>query len=504
MPEANKPKRPNILFITSDQHRWDHLGCQGAGGFSTPNLDRLAREGTHFNRAYTPSPLCVPCRVSLLTGQYPSSHYAYSIGMSVDPFPTRTLPAFLGQAGYQSKIIGKTHFVSRIHEAQHMAGDQAPTSDFFRSWSGPYAGFDSISASTGHNINNEPDMHYKAFLEDAGVDYQPWFAKWRENYDHHWAGPWAIPEEYHDTAWVGRETEAYIESRANDEDPWFCWASFQDPHEPFVCPEPWYSSVDRDALQTFEGHRPGEFDDRPDIYTRMLDRSFKDYNEGMGVPCSFGVPKFKDRELNALQATAGMVSFIDDRIGRMLQKLEATGQLENTVIVYTSDHGELHGHHGLWGKGLAAYDDSQRVPLVIASPGRLPAQGKTDALISLVDLPHTFLQMAGLDTPQGVQGRDLSPLLRGEVETVQDAIMVESRPTQNTLYQHTIITDDFKMAVYRDWDDGELYDTRADPDQYRNLWQDPKHRDVREKLLLRLARLHMQREGAVHPRINFG
>ena len=497
-------KRPNILFITSDQHRWDHLGFQGAGGFRTPNLDRLAREGTHFNRAYTPSPLCVPCRMSMLTGQYPSSHYAYSIGVSVDPFPTRTVPTFLREAGYHSKLIGKSHFVSRIEEAQHMAGDQQPTSEFFRNWNGPYAGFDEIAASTGHNIHVEPDMHYRVFLEDAGVDYKPWFSPWKKDYDHHWAGPWEIPEELHDTHWVGAETEAYIAAHADDENPWFCWASFQDPHEPFVCPEPWYSSVDRDALEVFEDHRPGEFDDRPDIYKRMLDRSFKDYNEGMGVPCSYGSEGRAGRELDSLQATAGMVAFMDDRIGRMLKKLEETGQLANTIIVYTSDHGELHGHHGLWGKGLAAYDDSQRVPLIIAAPGQLPAQGSTQALTSLIDLPHTFLRMAGLDIPQGIQGTDLSPVLKGEAETVQEAVVVESRPTKGTLYQHTLVTDRYKLAVYRDWDLGELYDMQEDPDQYRNLWTDPAHRDTREKLLLQLLQTNMRREGAVHARINFG
>ena len=103
--------------------------------------------------------------MSMLTGQYPSSHYAYSIGVSVDPFPTRTLPTFLRSAGYHSKLIGKSHFVSRIEEAQHMAGDQEPNPEFFRHWRGPYAGFDEIAGSTGHNIHVEPDMHYRVFLE---------------------------------------------------------------------------------------------------------------------------------------------------------------------------------------------------------------------------------------------------------------------------------------------------------------------------------------------------
>jgi uncharacterized sulfatase len=342
-------ERPNILLITTDQQRFDHLGVKGTPGIRTPHLDRLAREGAHFDRAYTPSPLCVPCRVSLLTGRYPSTHHAYSIGVTVDPFPSPTLPAVLGAAGYHTALIGKSHFVSRVDEARHMAGGREPEPDFFRRWRGPYVGFHEVAASTGHNIHTDPAMHYRVFLEDAGVDYAPWFFRGQPDYDHHQAGPWMIPERYHDTHWVAEEAGACIRRQSASGRPWFCWASFQDPHEPFVCPEPWYSRVEADRLRIYEDHRPGEFDDRPEIYRRMLDRSFGPYNEGMGVPCSFGVPAMNGRARRALQATAGMVSFIDDRVGHLLRTLEETGQLEQTVILFTSDHGELHGHNGLWG-----------------------------------------------------------------------------------------------------------------------------------------------------------
>ncbi|MCC6418006.1 MAG: sulfatase-like hydrolase/transferase [Gemmataceae bacterium] len=496
-----KPPRPNILLITTDQQRWDHLGLLGTPGIRTPHLDQLAADGTHFGRAYTPSPLCIPCRVSLLTGQYPSSHHAYSIGMTVDPFPAPTLPTLLAAAGYHTKLVGKSHFVARPHEARHMAGGEPPPG-FFRDWHGPYVGFQEVSASTGHTMNNEPDMHYRVFLEDAGVDFRPWFRSGRKDYDHHWAGAWDIPAPYHDTAWVGGVTEEYITRRAGSGKPWFCWASFQDPHEPFVCPEPWYSQVQADALRPYEGYRDGEFADRPGIYQRMLTRDFGTYSEGNGVPCSYGNP---DRDpLRSLQATAGMLAFIDDQVGRIRQRLAATGQAENTIIIFTSDHGELHGHHGLWGKGLAAYEDCQRIPLIVAGPGRLPAQGTTAALANLVDLPRTCLGFAGLRIPQGMQGRDLGPVLHQAQARVQDAVLIESRVTRQTLYQQTLVTERHKLVVYRDWEEGELYDLEHDPDQYANLWSRPEHRDLRERLLMRLARLHMERDGEVHPRISFG
>lgn len=494
-------KRPNILLITTDQQRWDHLSLLGTPGIRTPHLDRLGREGCHFNRAYTPSPVCLPCRVSLLTGQFPSSHHAYSIGMTVDPFPAVTLPGVLGASGYHTALIGKSHFVSTGDMARHMAGGREPEPDFFRSWHGPYVGFQQVVTSTGHNIHSEPDMHYRVFLEEAGVDYRGWFCHGRPDYNHHASGVWEIPAEYHDTAWVGQNTEAYIRERAGREEPWFCWTSFQDPHEPFVCPEPWYAGVEAGQLRPYEGYREGEFDDRPEIYRRMFTRDFAPYGEAHGVPCCYGDD---DREpLSSLRATAGMLAFIDDRVGRIIATLEATGEWANTVVVFTTDHGEMHGHHGLWGKGLAAYEDNQRVPLLIWAPGLLPGLGTTEALASLVDLPRTFLGLAGVPVPQGMQGQDLAPVLGGEAAEVQDAVLVETRVTRDSLHQQTLVTAGHKLVVYRHEEAGELYDLRRDPDQYENLWARPAHRELREKMYMRLARLHMEREGEVHARHRF-
>ena len=164
--------RPNILFITTDQQRFDHLGLKGLQAIDTPYLDRLGREGVHFDRAYCPSPVCTPTRVSLLTGRYPSSHLAYTIGVTPDPFPGPTLPEVLGRAGYVTALFGKTHFVRREDEARQMAGGVEPDAAFFRQWRGPYLGFQTFEGSTGHTINNIPAMHYRTFL-DAFTDPDP-------------------------------------------------------------------------------------------------------------------------------------------------------------------------------------------------------------------------------------------------------------------------------------------------------------------------------------------
>lgn len=495
--------RPNILLITSDQHRYDHLGCMNMPGFHTPHLDRMAREGVRFNRAYTPCPVCTPCRVSLLTGQYPSRHGAYSIGVSMDPFPTRTLPAFFNEAGYHTALFGKHHFVRRVDEMAHIAGTANPSPDFWRTWRGPYVGFQEFLGSTGHTVNNIPEEHYGLFLEDAGVDYKPWFHVMRPDYSRFEHGRWEIPAEYHDSTWVAQVTNDYLRRRAEAGEPWFCWASFQDPHEPHVCPDPWYSQVDPATLRLCEDYREGEFDDRHEIYRRMRHHDFGPFDDGNGFPSCFGDPERKGTERDCLRATAGMVNFMDDRIGAIFRTLEETGQLENTLVVYTTDHGEMHGHHGLWGKGAAAFEDVQRVPLLAWAPGLLPATGTSEALVNLVDLPRTFLQFAGIDTPIGFQGHDITPVLRGERATVQDAITVELRATHSTFYQQTLVTATHKLVVYRDTDDGELYDLTTDPDQYRNLWNHPTSRDLRNTLLHRLVRLNLEREAEAPPRVSF-
>lgn len=497
-----KPRAPNILLITTDQQRADHLGLKGLEAITTPNLDRLGKEGIHFDRAYCPSPICTPTRLSLLTGRYPSSHGGYSIGVTLPSIPCPTLPALLGEVGYVTALFGKSHFVSRAMEAQHMAGTAEIPSDFFRHWKGPYLGFQEFAGSSGHSMNAQPEQHYREYLRDAGVDWKDWFPSQRADYDHHFCGSWNIPEMYHDTHWVAGETLRFID-RQREGVPWFCWASFQDPHEPFACPEPWYSSVDTDKMSLFEGYVENEFNDRHPIYEACYRRELSKWRDGPGVPCVYGTPEKMNRARNAMQATLGMLAFIDDRVGSILQKLEQLDQLKNTIVIFTSDHGEMHGHHGLWGKGITAYEDCQRVPLLIWGPGLVVQRGTLPALANLIDLPATILSLAGVDVPSGFQGKDLSPILKGGNDSVQDCTLVECRPTQSGLYQQSLITERYKIVIYRDETEGELYDLEADPEQYHNLWCFPEMQQIRDGLLLRMIRFQMEREPRVEARHSF-
>jgi uncharacterized sulfatase len=497
------PKRPNILLITTDQQRADHLGVAGLSAVPTPHLDRLGREGVHFQRAYTPSPVCTPARVSLLTGLYPSRHGAYTIGVSRKDIPQPTLPSRLGDAGYATALFGKTHFVTRKDEMAHVTGDENPEPDFFKSFTGPYLGFDKIAISGGHTINAVPDGHYRVFLEQAGVDYRPWFPQMGPNYDHDAVGVWDIPPEFHDSTWVGQNTIDYIEQQATGNQPWFAWASFQDPHEPHVCPQAWMDRVDPSKMEIPEGYREGEFDDRPDFYKRAYETGdFGGIEDDFSVPCASRRQKLTNQAKTAMHATLGMIAGIDDQIGRIFDALEATGQADNTLIVFTSDHGEYHGHHGFWGKGLPAYEDAQSVPLLVWGPGLGVRPQATDSLASLIDLPTTFLDYAGLQPTPGMQGTSLRPLLCGEQDAVRHAVLVELRAVEK-FSQHTYITAKDKLVVYETLENGEFYDLEKDPDQYENLWHHPDWQARKQARLLELCRFHQGNEGRHIPRTAF-
>lgn len=497
--------QPNILLITTDQQRADHLGIAGLQGIPTPHLDRLGREGTHFRRAYCSSPLCTPSRVSLLTGTYPSRHGAWSIGVTVAPFPSPTIGELLGQQGYTTALFGKTHFVSRLDEASHMTGMADPPTSYFRQWKGPYVGFIEFQGSNGHTTNCLPDLHYRAFLEDSGVSEETmgqWYPMLTSSHDHEACGSWEIPPELHDTGWIGQLTDDFIQRQADRAQPWFCWASFQDPHEPFRCPEPWFSRVDTTQLRPFPGYQAGEFDDRHPVYNALIEGKFEGFNDQASIPCCFGGRGgWDDRQITALQATLGMIGFIDDQVGRMLRTLENTGQLNNTVIVFTSDHGEMHGHHGFWGKGAPAYEDCQRVPLLVFGPGHVQRKGDSDALVSLVDLPSTFLSLAGGEAPQGMQGQSLMPLLSASTDSIHDAVLVECRPTLR-LNQLSCISEKWKLVTYDDGEPPELYNLEEDPQQLRNVWSHSGSA-LQTQLLKQCLRRQMQNHGTIHPRRGF-
>lgn len=504
--------KPNVLLITTDQQRWDTLSYFGCPGYKTPNLDKLARESVLFARSYTPSPICTPARVSMITGLYPTRHGAFSIGMEPVPaLENPTLAHHMKDVGYQTAIIGKTHFVARHLEEKHVAGfdiseedilDKTrkvgnPSDAFWDSFDGPYLGFDFVRHCAAHTCDRRPECHYRSWLNKKGVNVDKLHHHEDENGEPVSIenGSWAKKPADTQTAWICEETVNWIGKQGDQ--PWFCMMNLQDPHPPFVCPEPYFSDVDMSDVE-LHALRDGEMQGKPPFYQRFVDGQYwtdsddKKFWDGINVP-AHGKDSPNIDKRTRVQAYIGMVNMLDDYLGKVFNVLEERGLKENTLIIFTSDHGEELGEHGMWGKGISASDGNQRIPGIMSWPARQQcAGGENSTLFNLVDIAPTVLEAAGAEIPVGTQGISLLNAFEGTC--VRDWALVDNQPTIN-FHQQTLVYDDYKIVCYRHDDYGELYNLKEDPHQYSNLFDDPDYAAVKTKLLIKLARVNMECAG---------
>jgi arylsulfatase A-like enzyme len=506
--------RPNILFISTDQQHHTALGIVNSK-IKTPALDRLAREGTRFERAYCPNPTCSPTRSSLITGMYPSAHGCWAIGVKL-PEDAPTVGDLFQKNGYESILIGKAHFQplksepgSESIECQPILRDL----DFWRGFHGPWYGFNHVETARMHANESHAGQHYAIWMEEKGLtNWRDYFQQWPPSPDDKYNGPyylkdsltWDLPEEYHHTHWIGERTIDNIERCLDEDKPFFLWSSFFDPHPPYVAPEPWASMYDPDDMEP--GHFvDGEFDDMPPQFARTREQNpdYSDYDEPGGQALhGFHSHLHTDAEIKrSMAAYYGMMSLIDYEIGRILDYLDQAGIADNTLVVFTSDHGHFLGQHGLIAKGAFHYEDVLRVPMIVRYPGRVPAGAVSHTLQSLIDYPQTWLAAVGIDAPGIMQGVNQLPVWCGEEESARDHVLVENRHNPTTVHLRTLVTDRYKLTVYRQGNEGELFDLRDDPDELHNRWSDPAYRDVKSDLLLKFVQAEIQREPTRMPRI---
>jgi uncharacterized sulfatase len=314
---------------------------------------------------------------------------------------------------------------------------------------------------------------------------------------------WDFPEEFHMNTWIAERTNARMDFAKANKRPFFLWASFFDPHPPYLVPEPWDSMYDPNNITVPEA-RQGEFDKAPP-HTRETQNPQADFSAYQETP--FANHGFhchlhdRDQLAKDISVYYGMITHLDKYVGKILDHLEAIGEADNTLVVFTSDHGHYYGHHGLTAKGPFSYEDGVRVPFIVRWPGCVSPGVETDALMSLIDLPATFVKAAGLEIPPSMQGVDQTPVLSGEEESVRDHVLVEFRHQPTAIHMKTYIEANYKLTLYFKQSFGELYDLQNDPDEIHNLWDDPACRDLREELTRKLLFAEMGVEPMPMPRI---
>ncbi len=495
--------RPNILLITSDQQHFSTMGCVNPQ-ISTPNLDRLAAQGTRFDRAYCPNPTCTPTRASIITGKYPSQHGAWSLGTKLlESEPT--VGDDLRAAGYRTSLIGKAHFQPLAGNEKFGSLESYPILqdlDFWRRFDEPFYGFDTVRLARNHADEAHVGQHYAIWMEDKG--YTDWRSAYRPPTGTNTTQKhrWEIPEEFHYNTWIAEQSEKQLECYAEAGEPFFLWSSFFDPHPPYLAPEPWDTMYESGSISV-PGLTLGEHERNPPHFamTQQAKPDFSAWREsGFGIHGMQSHLRDSDTMDKDVAVYYGMVSLMDKYIGRIVDRLDELGLADNTLVVFTTDHGHLFGQHGLCAKGPFHYEDLVRLPFLARWPGRIAAGEVSDALVSLVDLAPTFLAAAGQPIPGRMSGVSQLATWQGGA-AARDHVIVENRHEPTTIHVKTHVDERYKLTVYYRREYGELFDLSSDPGETMNLWDDPTLAALKAELTRRLLFAEMGKEPLPMPRI---
>jgi choline-sulfatase len=451
------PDRPNILLIMSDQHRGDSLGCAGHPMVRTPNLDRLAGQGAYFPNAFSPMPVCVPARYSVITGCVPVAWGIRANG-GIIPDSVPTLPAILREHGYHSALMGKAHYSGPKDECERRGIPR------FR-WN---YGFDEILfAEEGRQYLHGDD--YEAYLKQMG--WHGWQRAHGIGNNDVRTAPSPLPKEHYQTVWATDESIRWLREHDRSQ-PFFLMTSYVKPHAPYDPPEPY----DR-MYNPLHAPRPiGGPEDLKNLSPAYeLERKAYGWNT---LP--------DEAHLRARAYYYGNITLIDDEVGRLLATLDELGLADNTIVAFVSDHGDLLGDHGLYFKGLF-FRESWHIPFLLKAPGQLEGRGRVDRLTSLQDLMPTLLSLCGLPIPQGVHGEDLTRDLQAGPEILFGSYQPHPRAL------HCARTARWQYVFHEAGGFEELYDIQADPDERRNLADQAEVReivrDLRRRTSAWLARL---------------
>ncbi len=452
--ETNGGRMPNILWICADQQRFDTIEGLNNDHIRTPNLRKFMKDSVTFTHAYCQNPVCSPSRASFLSGRYPHTTGLRANGQRIRG-SERLITRTLADNGYTCGLSGKLH----------------------------------LSPCAGGRNEDRIDDGYNVFwwshdLSDQWPGKNMWHV-WLKDKGVKWPSPppkteaWGVPidPKYTQTAWCSDMAIQFMRQQQKF-NPWLMSVNIFQPHHPFWPTQDYLSRYDAEKLPS-PAYRDGELDNKP-VFQRV------DHQAAYGgTALSFA--KTDDQTHRRITAAYyAMIEQVDTEVGRMLKVLEETGQADNTIVIYMSDHGEMLGDHGFYLKGPYFYDCAIRVPLMIRWPGKYKSGLKSDAMVELVDLAPTLLEAAGVPVPSGMQGRSLTSVLTGRTTKHRDSVYCEHFDS-SFLYDpppmaSSVRTERYKLSYYHNLGLGELYDLEKDPGEVENLWTSPGTKAARAEL----------------------
>lgn len=433
--------RPNILFIHSDQHRYDCLGGHGHPLVRTPVLDALARGGADFSHAFTPSPICTPARASLLTGRWPTQHGVVSIPKTeiYRPLSEEETPLWrlLRDAGYQQALIGKWHRETRLDPSAHI-DRYVPEDDYFR------------------------------WRSAKGIAPQPRQNGWFGEVDPH------IEPAQHRLAWEADQVAECLEAFSRAGRPWMIRWDPSEPHLPNVIPR---------ALERL--YPPESIPPWPSFADTLDRKPFIQSQQRR----TWGTDGWSwEQWAPVVSRYLAEITLMDEQIGRVLGRLEALGQRQETLVIYSTDHGDYCGGHGQMDKHFNMYDDVLRVPLILNWPGVIPAGRRPDDFVTHeIDLARTIVTLCTGNCPDSFDGVDLLPVATGQSHTGRDDVFAQFQGAQFGLFTQRMLRDRRWKYVWNLTDVDELYDLHADPGELVNVASHPEARDELMRLRARLV-----------------
>lgn len=513
--------RPSYILFITDQQRFDHLGCNGHPVLRTPNIDAMAAEGVSYDRFYVASPVCMPNRASLMTCRMPSSHGVRSLGVPLAK-ENVTFVELLRSAGYDTALIGKSHIQNvtdwpvQLDPPQHREGFQPPPDDLAeairsdldnetyhyeqnRFWQRdnpkvptPFYGFDDYISVLRHGANSAGD--YELWLKQEAPEVLDLRGNNPNNqHAHDYTCPQAIrtrlPEEYYSTSYIAERAAAWIEARKDNPKPFFLMVSFPDPHHPFTPPGKYWDMYDPGDMPRPAAYAADDWD--PPDYVKIAERD-RAANPELGQKAGYSLAVSEREALEARALTCGMISMIDDAVGRVRGAAQDAGVADSTVQIYTSDHGDHLGDHRLLFKGAEQYDTLTHVPFIWADP-KGTSGARSAEIAQTQDIGTTILEHARLEASQGMQGTVMSVAggpgrdaahIQYETQRAQEAF--GSRPRV-----HTTVHQNWRLSIYLGKCPNELFDLEADPGEMVNLWHSPAHAEVKATLIERLAELEI-------------